>query len=265
MIVITVFIHRRLHSPMYFFLGNLSFLDIWYIITFMPTILGGLLPEGKTISFTSCIMQCFFAGFLLATECWLLMAMAYDRYLAICFPLHYTKVMDQQLCLQLAGISWLSGFLIASCVIFPIQQLHFSKLNTIDHFFCDLGPLIQAACSDTSVVEIDIFVVSVFALLIPFPVIIVSYTFIISAIIKIPSAIGREKAFSTCSSHLLVVGIYFGSLITTYSMPKTGTFLRIGKVSSLLYTTATPLLNPIIYALRNKAIREVLGSALRKT
>ncbi|KAJ1166700.1 hypothetical protein NDU88_007097 [Pleurodeles waltl] len=191
--------------------------------------------------------------------------MAYDRYVAICLPLHYPTVMDQRLCLQLAGSFWMAGFIIALFVIFPIGQLQFSKLNLIDHFFCDLGPLIQAACSDTSAVEIDIFVVSVFALLIPFPVITVSYTFIIYAIMKISSALGRERAFSTCSSHLLVVAIYFGSLICTYYMPKTGSSLRVGKFSSLLYTTAPPLLNPISYALRNKGIREVVGSALQKT
>ncbi|XP_069098146.1 olfactory receptor 11A1-like [Pleurodeles waltl] len=258
LILVTVSANNNLHSPMYFFLGNLSFLEIWYTTNIVHTMLGGFLSGSITLSLAGCVIQLNIFGSLAITECFLLTLMAYDRYMAICYPLHYSTLMSQRVCVILVQCTWASGFLIAMITSILIYQLQFPARNWIDHFFCDNMPLLKSACSDIYLAEMYCIVVSFTVTPIPFLLIIVSYMYIIVAIMRIPSATGRQKAFSTCSSHLLVVAMYFGTLIALYVAPSTGHSMNINKALSLLYTVATPMLNPIIYTLRNKDIRGAL-------
>ncbi|XP_069460892.1 olfactory receptor 11A1-like [Ambystoma mexicanum] len=264
LIVVTVSASHHLHSPMYFFLCNFSFLEIFYSTCTAPIMLSGLLKEGATISFAGCLMQFYLFIGLLTSECFLLTVMAYDRYNAICFPLHYTTLMERRLCLMLVVGSWLWGFAPAFPTVILLFRLHFSGRYEIDHFFCDFEPLLKTACSDTSSIRVYAFVMSFIVLPIPFLLIIVSYAFIISAILKIPSATGRRKAFSTCSSHLAVVTTFFGPLIAIYATPTVESSRTLIKGLSLLYCVATPLLNPFIYTLRNTEIRETWRKAFYK-
>ncbi|XP_069072249.1 olfactory receptor 11L1-like [Pleurodeles waltl] len=263
-IVATVSISERLHSPMFFFLGNFSFLEIWYSTSTAPSLLSGLLTNSSSISFAGCLTQFYFFVSLLTSECFLLMVMAYDRYTAICFPLHYSTLMDRPICVKLLAGAWVGGFTPPFVTVILLQRLRFSGKKVIDHFFCEFAPLLKTACSETSYIEVYVFIMSFLILSIPFLLIILSYVYIMSAILRIPSATGRHKAFSTCSSHLAVVSTYFGPLIAMYSTPKTESSLNLSKALSLLYSVATPLLNPIIYTLRNKEIKETWMKALHK-
>ncbi|XP_069486161.1 olfactory receptor 11A1-like [Ambystoma mexicanum] len=264
LIMFTVSADEHLHSPMYFFLANLSCLEIWYTTSIVPTMLGGLLMETLTVSLSGCIMQFFVFCWLASTECFLITVMAYDRYVAICHPLHYATIMDQRLCLVLAISSWVAGFIVALVTICLLCQLQFPDHREIDHFFCDLMPLTKAACSDPALIELEAFVFSFIVLSIPLLLIVFSYVRIISAILRIQSSTGRYKAFSTCSSHLVVVVTYFGILITVYMVPSAAHFLNLNKALSLLYTVGTPVFNPIVYTLRNKKIRGALRKAFTK-
>ncbi|XP_078496761.1 olfactory receptor 11L1-like [Lissotriton helveticus] len=263
LIIIVVSTVERLHSPMYFLLGNLSFAEVWYTTAIFPTLLGSLLNKGITISFPNCLIQLYVFGWLVIVECFLLTFMAYDRYVAICYPLHYSTIMDRNTCIRL--LSWI---LLASCIppsvtcIF-LSRLQFPSYTEVDHFFCDILPLLKAACSDTTFLKTEIFMITSTVTPISFILIIVSYIYIIYTILKISSATERHRAFSTCSSHLAVVFMYFGSLMTMYVVPSAGKSLNVNKTLSLLYTVITPLFNPLIYTLRNKDIRDSLTIALR--
>ncbi|XP_069072240.1 olfactory receptor 11L1-like [Pleurodeles waltl] len=261
LIVATVSLDSHLHTPMYFFLGNLSFLEVWYPTTTVPTMLAGILTNGRLISYTACISQFYFFVSFAATECCLLTVMAYDRYVAICFPLQYMVLMVKRRCLKLVVSSWVAGFSPPVITVSLLCSLRFTGRKEIDHFFCEFAPLLKATCSETSVIELYVFIIAVTILSVPFTLIIVSYVYIMSAIVRIPSVTGRHRAFSTCSSHLTVVIVYFGTLITIYVSPTTGHYLNLNKALSLLYTVATPLLNPIIYTLRNKDIQKTLRKA----
>ncbi|XP_069488916.1 olfactory receptor 11L1-like [Ambystoma mexicanum] len=266
LIIVVVSADSHLHSPMYFFLVNLSFVEVWYTTAIAPLMLSGLLTEGSPISFSGCISQFHISAFLVTTECFLLTVMAYDRYVAICRPLHYVVLMGQQLCLQLAFAAWMTGFLSTAITSLFLCMLQFDRLSLIDHFFCDFGSLIKAACSDTSLVEMEVFVISSLITSVSLLVIIASYIHIISDILKIPSSQGRHRAFSTCSSHLAVVVTYFGTLISIYVVPAKGQALNLNKALSPLYTAATPLFNPIVYTLRNKDVQKSLRTfSLRRT
>ncbi|XP_069488876.1 olfactory receptor 11A1-like [Ambystoma mexicanum] len=264
LIGVTVSHDNRLHSPMYFFLGHLSFLEIWYMTSTVPTMLSGLLSDGCTVSHAACLTQFYFLAFFATTECLLLTAMSCDRYTAICYPLHYSTLMDAPRCIQLVSSAWVTGFVIASITNYLVGTLEFSDHNEIDHFFCDFEPIVKAACSDTSLAETTTFVFSFVVSSVPFMLIIVSYVYIISAILRIPSSTGRQRAFSTCSSHLAVVIMYFGTLIALYVAPSKAQSVNLNKALSLLYTVATPLFNPIIYTLRNKEIRQAFQNLIRK-
>uniref|UniRef100_A0A8C3SUI3 Olfactory receptor n=1 Tax=Chelydra serpentina TaxID=8475 RepID=A0A8C3SUI3_CHESE len=256
---------QHLHTPMYFFLGNLSCLETCYTSTILPRLLASLLTGDRTISFYACVTQYYIFGCLAATECYLLAAMSYDRYLAICNPLHYTIIMHGRLCLQLAAGSWVSGaFLAVIIVIFLMSELIFCSPNEIDHFFCDLTPMIKLSCSDTHKMELVTFWGSVLFTLPPFLLTMTSYVYIITAILRIPSTVGKQKAFSICSSHLIVVTIFYGTLIIVYILPKTEMLRELNKVFSLCYTVLTPLLNPLIYSLRNKDVKLALRKAVGK-
>ncbi|XP_075434261.1 olfactory receptor 6B1-like [Ascaphus truei] len=256
LIIILVSTSHQLHSPMYFFLAHLSLSDIVFTMVIVPNMLRLIWGEGGIMSVTDCVSQFHFFASSVATECLLLTVMSYDRYLAICHPLHYTTIMDLKLRLQLALWSWFLGFMVTILIIIPISLLQFCGPNVIDHFFCDFAPLVKHSCSDTYFIEIEGFLLSAPVALFPFAFIIGTYVCIFLTILRIPSTTGRHKAFSTCSSHITVVCTYYGTLITIYVIPSRGHSFNINKVLSLLYTVVTPFFNPIIYCLRNREIGE---------
>ncbi|XP_002720342.2 olfactory receptor 10A4-like [Oryctolagus cuniculus] len=249
---------HSLHMPMYFFLGHFSFLEIGYTTTIEPIMLRTLLSTHVSISFQACACQFYFFAALVATECFFLAVMSYDRYIAICNPLHYTSLMDYWSCLRLAGASWLAGFLAPILLVILVFRLTFCLANEIDHFFCDLKPIMKLACTDTRVAEMTSFLCTTLFALGPFLLTLASYIHIISTILRIPSATGKQRAFSTCSSHLTVVSLYYGTLGIVYGFPLGPQYEDILKLLSLLYTVLTPALNPIIYTLRNKDVKEAL-------
>ena len=224
LIIVAIRSHPSLHKPMYFFLANMSFLEIWYVTVTIPKMLAGFVGSkqghGQLISFEGCMTQlCFFLG-LGCTECVLLAVMAYDRYVAICHPLHYPVIVSGQLCVQLAAGSWAGGFGISMVKVFLISRLSYCGPNIINHFFCDVSPLLNLSCTDMSTAELTDFVLAIFILLGPLSVTGASYMAITSAVMRIPSAAGRHKAFSTCASHLTVVVIFYAASIFIYARPK---------------------------------------------
>ncbi|XP_075768035.1 olfactory receptor 10A7-like [Pelodiscus sinensis] len=263
-VIVLVVTDRHLHTPMYFFLGNLSCLEICYSSTLLPLLLAGLLTGDRTISVTGCLTQFYFFGALAGSECLLLLGMSYDRYLAICNPLHYAALMSGRSCLQIAGGSWIGGLLGCSITIVPISQLTFCGPNGIDHFFCDFIPLVKLSCNDPLLMDTLAIAVCLIFSLVPFLLTLVSYICIISTILRIPSSTGRQKAFSTCSSHLIVVSIYYGALLIAYMFPTTDLLRDFKKALSVSYTILTPLVNPLIYTLRNREVQEALCKACRE-
>ncbi|XP_006877579.1 PREDICTED: olfactory receptor 11L1-like [Chrysochloris asiatica] len=255
---------QKLQLPMYTFLKHLSFLEIWYTSTIVPLLLANLLSWGQVISFTACMAQLYFFVFFGATECFLLAMMAYDRYLAICSPLHYSYLMSSEICTKLVGISWLTGVGTGFLPSLMISKLDFCGPNHINHFFCDLPPLMQLSCSSIYITELAIFILSIAVLCICFFLTLVSYVFIVSSILKIPSAFGQMKTFSTCGSHLAVVTIYYGTMISMYVRPNVHLSPEINKIISVFYTVVTPLLNPVIYSLRNKDFKEAVRKFMRR-
>ncbi|KAM3821093.1 olfactory receptor 5B21-like [Vipera latastei] len=262
--ILLIMNERHLHTPMYFFLGNLSCLEIFYSSTILPRILASLLTGDKKISVSGCITQLYFFAFLI--KCYLLSVMSYDRFLAVCKPLHYATVMNSKVCIQLAAGSWLNSILAISLYLGLILQLQFCGQNEIDHFFCEALPLLKLSCSDTFLVKLVTFTVVFIITFPPFVSTLISYIYIIVAILKIPSTTGRQKAFSTCSSHLIVVCTFYGAIVIVYLIPKTEEVRDFNKIFSLLYTVLPPLLNPLIYSLRNKdvkgALRKIAGKLL---
>ncbi|NWQ83558.1 OL482 protein, partial [Columbina picui] len=257
-IVVLVMTNRHLHTPMYFFLGNLACLEICYSSNILPRMLLSYLGEDRSISANGCFTQYYFFGCLAATECYLLSVMSYDRYLAVCDPLPYPSRMDTELCLQLGAASWISGFLSNSILTFLISNLDFCGPNKIDHFFCDSFPVIQLSCGDTRVAGLVTSLVAAVCSLPAFLLTSSSYLYIIVTVMRIPSATGRKKAFSTCSSHLTVVILFYWSVLTVYVLPHHNTQTSPNKVFSVFYTILIPLVNPFIYSLRNKEVKEAL-------
>ncbi|XP_053218548.1 olfactory receptor 6C4-like [Podarcis raffonei] len=255
---------QHLHTPMYFFLGNLSFLEACCSSNIFPRMLLALITGDRRISYNSCLTQWYLFGSLEAAECFLLCVMSYDRYLAICKPLHYATTMKTQTSIHLAAASWFSGFIACLILLILILQLMFCGPNEMDHYFCEYFPLLRLSCSDTSVLEIASYIVAVIFTFPPFVLTITSYVYIIAAILRIPSATGRQKAFSTCSSHLIVVSIFYGTLMIEYMIPKSTENREMQKISSLLYTALSPLANPFIYSLRNKEVKNSLRNNIRK-
>ncbi|XP_055994019.1 olfactory receptor 10AG1-like isoform X1 [Sorex fumeus] len=243
-----------LQTPMYFFLGNFSFLEMCYVSVTIPRMLTNLWTQKRTISIVACATQMCLVLILGGTECVLLAVMSYDRYVAICNPLHYPLVMNHKVCVQLVTGSWLSAVPVMIGHTFQIFSLSFCASNVINHFFCDIPPIIKLACGDTFINEMLVFIVAALFVAVPFVLILVSYGKIISTVMKLPSSSGRAKAFSTCSSHLTVVALFYGSGIITYLRPKTQDTAGTDKVLSLFYTVVTPLFNPLIYSLRNKDV-----------
>ncbi|KAM9313355.1 olfactory receptor 11L1-like [Gastrophryne carolinensis] len=262
-LLIILIVHKDVHlqTPMYFFLGHLSLCEVVFTTNIIPNMLHMVLRNGAYIALRDCVTQCYVFSSSTTVECLLLTAMSYDRFLAICRPLHYSYLMTRQLCLQLTGCSWLSGILISLPAVVLISMLPFCGPNVIDHFFCDLAPILQLSCSDASFIETEVFVLSFPVLVFPVIFIIITYIQIILTILKIPSTSGKQKTFSTCSSHLIVVCTYFGTLIIVYMTPSVDR--SINKMLALLYTVGTPLLNPIIYSFRNKEIKDAIKKLRR--
>ncbi|NXV24034.1 OR6B1 protein, partial [Cepphus grylle] len=255
LIIILIKINHQLHKPMYFFLSNLSFLEAWYISVTVPKLLANFLVESRNISFAGCMTQLYFFSSLICTECVLLSVMAYDRYVAICNPLRYPVIMNHWLCIQLATCSWLIGFVASMLKVFFISQLSFCGSNVINHFFCDISPLLNISCADMTMAEIVDFTLALLILLVPLSVTIISYICIISAVLHIPTTQGRKKAFSTCVSHLTVVTIFFSATLFMYARPKRIHPFDLNKLVSIVYTIVTPMLNPFIYCLRNQEVK----------
>lgn len=259
--VLLIVTDQHLRSPMYFFLGNLSCLEMLYSSTILPRMLASLLTGDKTISFEGCMTQLYFFASLASTECYLLSVMSYDRFVAICKPLHYAIHMNGTLCLQLAAGSWINGILCTSIYLALVLQLQYCGLNEIDHFFCESLLLMNISCSGSRLLKQVSLVMAVVFTFPPFILTLMSYVYIIAVILQIPSTSGRQKAFSTCSSHLIVVTIFYGAIAMVYLTPKSERTRNLHKILSLLYTVMPPLMNPLIYSLRNKDVRE----AVRKT
>nr|XP_028581582.1 olfactory receptor 5V1-like [Podarcis muralis] len=244
-----------LHSPMYYFLSNLSFLDICYISATVPVMLANFFRAKKTISYAGCIVQLFSLITCAGTECVLLAVMAYDRYVAICSPLHYSSVMSKGACTKMAAFSWVCGLTNSLVHTLLTSSLTICKSNELSHFFCDVPLLLKLSCSDTSVNEAVLHLASALIGLSPCLFILVSYIRIIYAILRINSSEGRMKAFSTCASHLMVVVIFYGTSNFNYDRPSSGYSLDVDTLVSSLYCIVTPMLNPIIYSLRNKEVK----------
>ncbi|XP_075067063.1 olfactory receptor 6N1-like [Mixophyes fleayi] len=264
LIVYLVLSRSHLHSPMYFFLSNLSSSEIMFTTNIVPKFLKVLWCGGDKISINECFTQFYVCGSLAATECFLLTVMSYDRYVAICNPLHYNSLMTSKNCHLLASMCWAGGFFSMLTTLILVCRLHFCGSYEIDHFFCDFAPILDISCSDTFVVKLETFIFDSSVTLFPFIFIIGTYICIIITILKIPSSTGRQKSFSTCSSHLAVVSTYYGTLITVYVVPTRKQSHSINKILSLMYTIVTPVFNPIIYSLRNKEIRTAILKILRK-
>ncbi|XP_075061772.1 olfactory receptor 11L1-like [Mixophyes fleayi] len=262
LIITLVAYGKNLHTPMYVFLTQLSLSDIMLTTDIVPNMLHVVLNGVTAIPFTRCITQFFFFSFLECLQCLILTVMSYDRYLAICNPLSYITVMTSMLCLKLIIMSWLLSFVVSMINTVSLSLLQFCGPNIIDHFFCDYSPLIKISCSDTFIVQLEVTLLSVPVVVLPFVIITVSYVHIILIILRIPSVNGRQKTFSTCSSHMTVVFTYYITLISTYGFPTNGQSLNTSKVVSLLYTVATPLINPIIYSLRNKDMNDAFKKAI---
>ncbi|XP_042332462.1 olfactory receptor 10AG1-like [Sceloporus undulatus] len=248
-----------LDNPMYFFLKSLSFLEICYTSVTIPKILVNLVVEDQTISFIGCAVQIYFMLLLGGTECLLLAAMAYDRYVAICHPLHYKIIMKKPLCVGLITGSLTVNIPMYAGHIYMVFSLPFCASHEINNFFCDVPPLLDLACADTYKSKVFVFVDGILFLIIPFFLILMSYVKIISTILKMPSVDGRKKVFSTCSSHLTVVSLFYGSASIVYLSPRSKETMEINKLFSLFYIIVVPMFNPIIYSLRNKEVKVSLG------
>ncbi|ELV12871.1 Olfactory receptor 6C76 [Tupaia chinensis] len=249
---------------MYFFLRNFSFLEISWTSVFIPRYLVSIVTMDKTISYDACAAQLFFAIFLGASEFFLLAAMSYDRYVAICKPLHYTTMMSNRVCKQLVVASWSAGLLTISPGLLMGLRLEFCDANVIDHFGCDYSPVLKLSCTDTTVIELLSFVLAIVTLLVTLALVMVSYAHIIRTILKIPSAQQRKKAFSTCSSHMIVVSISYGSCIFMYIKPSAEERVALNKGVAVLTTSVAPVLNPFIYTLRNKQVKQALKDVVKK-
>ncbi|OCT90743.1 hypothetical protein XELAEV_18019360mg [Xenopus laevis] len=259
LIIVLVLIRHRLHSPMYFFLCHLSITDIIVPSTIVPNLLYVTLLDRGTIPFSNCLSQMFFFGIATDAECLILTVMSYDRYLAICRPLHYMPIMSLKLQILLVTSCWFVAFSLALMVVCHVLVLQFCDSNIINHLFCDLNPLLKLSCSDTFVVNMEVLVTGTLILVLACVLIVVTYIWIFHSILGNSTTTGRQKAISTCSSHLTVVCTYYATLVTNYMIPLTGRTTTFDKYTSLLYIVVTPLMNPIIYTLKNQEIRSALN------
>nr|XP_036866970.1 olfactory receptor-like protein OLF2 [Manis javanica] len=259
--ILLVKVDPRLHSPMYYFLSNLSFCDVSYSSTVSPKMLADFLSEQKRIPYNLCAIQMYFFGAFADVECLLLAVMAYDRYAAICNPLLYTVAMPRTLRMQLVAIAYIMGLVDSAIYTCCTFRLSFCNSNVINHFFCDATPLLALSCSDTSINEIVMVTFLGCVLGLSIMTVLLSYSYILTTILRMKSAAGRRKAFSTCASHLPAVAIFHGTLLFMYFRPSSSYSMDTDKVASVFYTVVIPMLNPLIYSLRNKDVK----GALKKT
>ncbi|XP_059270141.1 olfactory receptor 10Z1 [Mustela nigripes] len=262
-IIVVIRLDSHLHTPMYLFLSFLSFSETCYTLGIIPRMLSSLVMGDQAISYVGCATQMFFSASWACTDCFLLAVMGFDRYVAICVPLHYASRMSPAFCSQLVGTSFLSGYLFGLGMTLVIFRLPFCGSHEIQHFFCDTPPVLSLACGDTGPSELGILILSLLVLLVSFSLITVSYAHILTAILRISSAEGRKKAFSTCVSHLTVVVVHYGCASFMYLRPKASYSLERDQLIAVTYTVVTPLLNPIVYSLRNRAVQTALRSAFR--
>ncbi|KAM8970863.1 olfactory receptor 10AG1-like [Sarcophilus harrisii] len=265
LIILIALIDPALQTPMYFFLGNFSFLEICYTSVTIPRMSTDLWIQKQNISLLACAVQLAFLLMLGATECFLLTYMAYDRYVAICKPLNYPLIMNHKMCVQLVSGSWTIGIPVQLGLTYQIFSLPFCGSKKLNHIFCDIRPVLKVACGDTSVKEFSLYAIIVLFGVFPCVLILWSYRKIIGTILKLPSAMRRSKAFSTCSSHVMVVGLFFLSAIITYLQPKSTHSEGNDKFFSLFYTIVTPMFNPIIHTLKNKDVLIALRKFLTKS
>ncbi|XP_077881070.1 olfactory receptor 10K1-like [Ictidomys tridecemlineatus] len=264
-IMSTIVLDRALHTPMYFFLSVLSSFETCYTFVIVPKMLVDRLAQKKTISFLGCAIQMFTFLFLGCSHSFLLAAMGYDRYVAICNPLRYTVLMGHGVCLGLVAAACACGFTVSLVATSLVFHLPFHSSNQLHHFFCDISPVLKLASHQSRLIELVIFMLGVLVLVIPLLLILVSYVRIISAILKIPSSVGRYKAFSTCASHLIVVTVHYGCASFIYLRPKSNYSSSQDTLISVSYTILTPLFNPMIYSLRNKEFKSALQRTMSKT
>ncbi|XP_044127320.1 olfactory receptor 2G3-like [Bufo gargarizans] len=264
LLLITVRISPTLHTPMYFFLSNLSFIDIFFSSTVVPVILINTLSTDKSISVGGCVFQMFFSLVLGAAECVLLAVMAYDRFVAICRPLHYSSIMNMRFCIILALIPWMIGFINSFIQVSITWRLPFCRTHHVNHFFCEVPPFIRLSCRDPWLNEIAMYVAAGIIVLCCCLLTLISYVYIISTILKIHSSQKRHAVFSTCASHLTVVTLYYGAIMSIYLQPRSSQSLEANKIISVLYTVVTPMLNPIIYSIRNKDVKKCITTNIKK-
>ncbi|XP_066485878.1 olfactory receptor 6M1-like [Tiliqua scincoides] len=264
LIIVLICMDQRLHSPMYFFLSNLSFIEIFMTTCVVPKMLANLLAEKKAISFGGCFAQSYFYFFMGSTEFILFAAMSFDRYMAICYPLRYPTLMTGTVCVKMVIGSWISGFFSVFLSTVLKVRLPYCGPNVINHFFCDSAPLLHLACTDISLIELLDFVGSLILLLGSLSFTATSYVYIITTILKIPSAKGRKKAFATCASHFTVVSMGYGISIFVYVRPSQSDIMSMNKALAVFSGILTPLLNPFIFSLRNEQMKEALRDALKR-
>ncbi|XP_006871085.1 PREDICTED: olfactory receptor 8B3-like [Chrysochloris asiatica] len=263
-LVILIGLNHHLHTPMYYFLFNLSFIDLCYSSVFTPKMLINFISEKNIISYVGCMTQLFFFLFFVISECYILTSMAYDRYVAICNPLLYKVTMSHQVCSMLTIVAYVMGFVGATAHTGCMLKLTFCKANIINHYLCDIRPLLHLSCTSTYVNEVVVFIVVGINVTVPSFTILISYIFIFISVLHIKSTQGRAKAFSTCSSHIIVILIFFGSAAFMYLKYSSPASMDQGKVSSIFYTNVGPMLNPLIYSLRNKDVKVALRKAFIK-
>ncbi|XP_048200088.1 olfactory receptor 12-like [Perognathus longimembris pacificus] len=256
--IVVITLDARLHSPMYFFLKNLSFLDLCYSSVIAPNALSNFFSSSKLISFAGCATQLFFFSLLATTEAFLLAVMAYDRFVAICSPLQYPVVMGPETCARLVLSTYCGGCLNSIVQTSLTFRLPFCRSNRIDHFFCDVPPLLQLACANTALNELLLFGLCGFIIVSTTLAVLVSYGYIVGTILRMRSGSGRHKVFSTCGSHMTAVSLFYGTVFVMYAQPGAVASMEQGKVVSIFYTLVIPMLNPLIYSLRNKDVKDAL-------
>ncbi|XP_045872750.1 olfactory receptor 8D1 isoform X2 [Meles meles] len=261
-LILLIVVIPLLHTPMYYFLSSLSFIDLCYSSVITPKMLVNFLGKKNMILYSECMAQLFSFVVFVVAEGYLLTVMAYDRYVAICSPLLYSVIMSSRVCSLLVLVAFILGFLSASAHTSAMMKLSFCRSHIINHYFCDVLPLLHLSCSNTHLNELLLFVIAGFNTLVPTLAVFISYAFIFYSILRIRSSEGRSKAFGTCSSHLMAVGIFFGSITFMYFKPPSSSSLEQEKVSSVFYTTVIPMLNPLIYSLRNKDVKKALRKVL---
>ncbi|KAM5221514.1 olfactory receptor 1J4-like [Ctenodactylus gundi] len=264
LIILAIVSDTHLHSPMYFLLANLSFADICFTSTTVPKMLADIQSQTPTISFAGCLTQMYFFMLLVDPDNFLLAAMAYDRYIAICQPLHYTALLNPKRCTLLVASSWVVSNVVSVLHLSLLSHLTFCDRRAIPHFFCDLEPILRLACSDTQLNHLVVLAVGGAAIFLPCAFILVSYALIGSAVLRAPSAKGKRKTFPTCGSHLSAVSLFYGSIVGVYFLPSSAHSAENDKVAAVMYTTVTPMMNPFIYSLRNQDIKRALKRLLSR-